>query len=963
MSQLSGTTNNTKHEIYNFLEERLVENGKIHTHTSMHNPKGAYFIKNTDLDTFYELYENAIFEHHLELHITEKHEEIAPIIIDLDFKYELETHERKHTIEHIKKILELYITEITTLFNVERNDEKLTCFVFERNNLYKIKGVTKDGIHILFPFIVSAPAAQYYIRENILKKIIDVVADLGLKNVISDVVDRSVISPNTQWLLFLSNKDKPKGDPYNIKYIFDGNLNEIDFEEYFGVQPVNPVRFFSIRGRKESDITPIREEKLHILDTSVKKKVTKLKSSNLVNYDIEKIRELVSLFSPERSENYNQWIEVGWALHNIDPNSQELLDVWIEFSKKSSKFEEGRCEKEWDKSKNEGLTIACLHYWAKIDNYHKYLEFKKKDIGTHIENSIKTQSNYDIAYVLFKMYEYDFVYSEEWYYYKNHKWNRDSDGMSLRSIISTKLCEEYLKIISKYNNIACSSDVTEEEKEDYKKKGKEILGIVVKLRTTAFKENIMKECKELFNNKDFIKKLDTNPYLIGFTNGVYDLMKGELRDGRPEDYMQMNTEIEKIDFDQTSEHWIDLEYFLKTIFVEEDVREYFLTYLASCLQGHNAEEKFRVWNGRGSNGKSKLIELFVHCLGNYSIKFPVTMLTGKRAASNACSPEMVRAKGCRFGYLEEPGENERIDVGYLKELTGGDKITARGLHKEPIDFKPQFKLALLCNEIPKVPPNDQGTWRRMEVIEFKSHFCENPKEPNEFPIDKNLSEKMKNWKELFMALLVDIYYAAYKVNGIKVPQEVVNFTEEYQKNCDLYTEFIMENIEETRDNGDSIDISQFYDEFRIWYEDNFSNHKHPTKSEFKKYLKKRYGSKRVTPNDIKGFKFKIKYDKQNPQAQAQAIAQAQLQQSQQGLVLTPQPVQQIVQQPVQQPVQQTVQQIVQQSVQQIVQQQIQQPNQQIVQQVVQQIMHDNDINVMLNNIDELISNDPSLNGY
>jgi phage/plasmid-associated DNA primase len=237
------------------------------------------------------------------------------------------------------------------------------------------------------------------------------------------------------------------------------------------------------------------------------------------------------------------------------------------------------------------------------------------------------------------------------------------------------------------------------------------------------------------------------------------------------------------------------------------------------------------------------------------------MLTGKRAQSNACSPELVRAKGCRFGYLEEPGENERIEVGFLKELTGGDKITARGLHKEPIDFKPQFKLALLCNEIPKVPPNDAGTWRRMEVIEFKSHFVENPKDVGEFPIDKQLSEKLKNWREMFMALLLDVYYAKYKLNGLRVPEEITKFTTEYQKTCDLYIDFIIENIEETKENTDSIDITQFYDEFKIWYEDCFSNNKYPNKTEFKKYLKKKY-SKRMSQTDIKGFKFRIKYDKQ-----------------------------------------------------------------------------------------------------
>ena len=282
--------------------------------------------------------------------------------------------------------------------------------------------------------------------------------------------------------------------------------------------------------------------------------------------------------------------------------------------------------------------------------------------------------------------------------------------------------------------------------------------------------------------------------------------------------------------------------------------------------GFTIDKNHRYIMGNGiithnSNGKSKILELFVHCLGMYSVKFRITMLIRKRAESNACTPELARSKWKRFGYLEEPSENEELNAGFLKELTGNDKLNARGLYKESFDFKPQFKLALLCNEVPKVPPNDSGTWRRLEVIEFKSKFCENPKESHEFPIDKYLSEKMKNWKELFMALLTDVYYVQYKKEGIKVPSEVVKFTLEYQKQCDLYTDFILENLEDTKQNSELIDINQLYDEFKIWYEETFSNHKYPSKIEFKKYLRKKYTSKRVTANEIKGFKFKLKYEK------------------------------------------------------------------------------------------------------
>ena len=150
-----------------------------------------------------------------------------------------------------------------------------------------------------------------------------------------------------------------------------------------------------------------------------------------------------------------------------------------------------------------------------------------------------------------------------------------------------------------------------------------------------------------------------------------------------------------------------------------------------------------------------------------------------------------------------------------------------------------------------------GTWRRMEIVEFKSRFCDNPREPNEFEIDKKLSEKLKNWKELFISLLIDIIlFKDIKKMVLKFQLEVVKFTLEFQKQCDIYTDFILEKLEETKEMDDILDIGETYDEFKIWYEDTFSNHKYPSKVEFKKYLTKRYTKKLITTKGIKGFKFK-----------------------------------------------------------------------------------------------------------
>ena len=152
-------------------------------------------------------------------------------------------------------------------------------------------------------------------------------------------------------------------------------------------------------------------------------------------------------------------------------------------------------------------------------------------------------------------------------------------------------------------------ELSEEERENLQKKGDKILKVINKLKTNNNKKSIMDECKNLFYFKDFENKLDTNPYLIGFNNGVYDLELLEFRDGRPDDYLSMNTEIDYIEYDVDDPNWLDLKNFIYTVFPDEDIREYFLTFLSSCLQGVNNEEKFRIWIGSGSNGKSKIEDI------------------------------------------------------------------------------------------------------------------------------------------------------------------------------------------------------------------------------------------------------------------------------------------------------------------------------------------------------------------
>ena len=144
--------------------------------------------------------------------------------------------------------------------------------------------------------------------------------------------------------------------------------------------------------------------------------------------------------------------------------------------------------------------------------------------------------------------------------------------------------------------------------------------------------------------------------------------------------------------------------------------------MGSLFSGKTGQEKFHIWTGSGGNGKSKLIELFEKGFGEYCGKMSVTLITQKRAASNSCNPELVSNKGKRFVTLQEPDDDEKIHVGAMKELTGGDTIQARPLYKEPIEFKPQWKIVMTSNVLPEVTAVDRGTWRRIVVTEYPSRF-------------------------------------------------------------------------------------------------------------------------------------------------------------------------------------------------------------------------------------------------
>jgi P4 family phage/plasmid primase-like protien len=285
--------------------------------------------------------------------------------------------------------------------------------------------------------------------------------------------------------------------------------------------------------------------------------------------------------------------------------------------------------------------------------------------------------------------------------------------------------------------------------------------------------------------------------------------------------------------------------YMGQVFTDPAVKKYMMDVMACIIDGSIRQEKFYIFTGSGSNSKSKMLELLQRAIGDYYCILPIALLTQKRAASNAAQSELERTKGRRFAIMQEPGESEKINIGLMKELSGGDRILTRGLFKDPIEFKPQFTMIMTCNELPEVASDDGGTWRRIRVIAFTSKFVEHPdpKNPLEFPLDGELTDKFDRWADTFMSMLI-YHHSQMDPKNIHEPHIVKITTEGYKKNNDLIGQYCEEMVEYNPECDERTQLIKAFMDFKAWVGDISARgcgKKIPDRNQFKAYMEKKYG--------------------------------------------------------------------------------------------------------------------------
>lgn len=299
--------------------------------------------------------------------------------------------------------------------------------------------------------------------------------------------------------------------------------------------------------------------------------------------------------------------------------------------------------------------------------------------------------------------------------------------------------------------------------------------------------------------------LDANTWVFNCTNGLVDLRTGMLH---PTSRDELITKRAGCEYDPAAQAPRFLQ-FLKEVFAHDvTMASYMLRFLGYCLTGEIREQVFQVWHGHGSNGKSTMIELLLYVLGDYGQRMAEDLLIAKRQGkdSAAPSPDVARMRGARFAVGSEVGEGTRWNEPLVKQLTGGDRIVARHLHREHIEFDPTWKLALAVNYKPIVRGADFGIWRRIHLVPFEVRFSG----PS---LDTNLLQTLKSEAPGVLAMLVR-GCLEWQRTGLLPPNKVIGAVNDYKAEHDVIGAFLNECVRPVE--RGAVSKSQLYGAFRRW---------------------------------------------------------------------------------------------------------------------------------------------------
>jgi putative DNA primase/helicase len=294
---------------------------------------------------------------------------------------------------------------------------------------------------------------------------------------------------------------------------------------------------------------------------------------------------------------------------------------------------------------------------------------------------------------------------------------------------------------------------------------------------------------------------DKDPMLLNVTNGTLSLQTLELRPHRAGDQI---THIAGAPYDPAARCPLWLKFLDRIMDHDQDMIAFLQRMAGYSLTGNTTEHAFFFLYGTGRNGKSTFTETLSAALGDYAGRVRSDTLLTKR--DSAIPNDLASLSGARMVIASELPEGRRLDEPLIKDLTGGDTVKVRFLHREYFEFRPQAKILIFGNHRPTVKGTDEGMWSRVRLVPFTVTIPEAERNPK-------LAVELRGELAGIMAWAV-AGCKAWQAGGLKPPAKVKAATAAYRGDQDTLAQFLTEVC--VMEPQAKIKSSVLYDMYKAW---------------------------------------------------------------------------------------------------------------------------------------------------
>jgi putative DNA primase/helicase len=409
-----------------------------------------------------------------------------------------------------------------------------------------------------------------------------------------------------------------------------------------------------------------------------------------------------------------------------------------------------------------------------------------------------------------------------WMVWDGRRWERDALGKA-QELVKQAARDLHAGATAEMNEVSWRVGITTAESatqdENELKRLKERHGLAMKAAAWAIKSEDARRvgaCLSMAKTDPRIaisfNKFDTDVFALNVANGTIDLRTGKLRPHRQADYI---TKFVNVRYDQNADAPTWGRFLAGTFARDFDLINWTQRWAGWCCSGDTREEIIAILYGSGGNGKSTFVRTLLELLGEYAHKANAEMFLAQK--SDRHPTERASLCGKRFVAATETGESRRLNESLIKDMTGGEPITAHFMRRDEFTFDVQFKVAMSTNHKPRIYGTDKGIWRRVRLVPFTQRFWKDGEPPGapDMRADPTMVAKLRDEFPGILAWMVRGAMEFFSA-GLGRCKAIDQATQEYREAEDTVGQFLDERT--VKDPKAETGATELYRSYHSWAE-------------------------------------------------------------------------------------------------------------------------------------------------